>query len=191
MATSSRPAPSRKPSSTWGRRAGRRHRPGRRAGPLLVSRRPRSPTDRRWGWGRPVSAARDRAEDRANLASAGLRGVRRAGRRSRREAGPWPLALAGFHRGDGREARPTAPRFQEAPDGRGGPPTARAPPAPQDRTALTCPAVTFSNENALSCFRVSPYPHPPPWGPPRAALVPPAAGDDGASAGMHQTRPRL
>jgi hypothetical protein len=37
-----------------------------------------------------------------------------------------------------------------SPGGRGGPPTAAAAPAPQDRTALTRRAVTLSDENALS-----------------------------------------
>jgi hypothetical protein len=151
-----------------------------------------------------VSAVRHPARDRANPASAGPRGVgcpprgrtprtprtprapfRGAGSRAgsgglaattaARPAGRRPT-LARFGGGDGTAAGPSAQRSRRPPGGRGGPLTRQAGPAPKDRTARTSRAVTLSNENALSRFRVPSTPHPPPCGPQRAAHGRPRAG---------------
>ena len=202
----------RSPQRPGSGRAGRRHRPGGRAGPLLVTRRPRQPPGRRCGRRRPVSAARhpaggpreprEREVARGHLAPSGkdpahpanpARPFRGAGSRAgsgglaapaaARPAGGRP-ALAGFRGGDGRAAGPTAPRSPEAPGGRVVRCRRRAGSPPKDRTALTCRPVTLSNENAPSRFRACPHPHPPACGPQRAAYGP-GQGSQGGCPPLH------
>jgi hypothetical protein len=141
------------------------------------ARGPRGPRERGVARGRVAPSGEDPAHP-ANPA----RPFRGAGSRAgsggltapaaARPAGGRP-ALAGFCGGDGRAAVPTAPVVPGGPGegwsaAAGGLDPAQGP----HRTALTCRAVTLSNENALSRFRACPDPLPPACGPQRAAHGP-------------------
>ena len=118
-----------------------------------------------------------------------MRGVRAPHRRTAHTAHP-PVRGCGVGCAvGGANLAPTAPPVAGGLRGRVVRHQRRATTAPQDRTIPPRQpgAVTLSNENALSRFRASPHPHPPPCGPQRAAHGP---GQGARADGLATAIPR-